>query len=91
MKKKGKTISATKEKYLTTNQVFARRDRKLFCKKSNGKSKHSTINQPEDSLQSSVIKGGSEMNSCLEERDPDRNDLKLRLKFTRKVCCKRAM
>ena len=31
------------------------------------------------------------MNSCLEERDPDRNDLKQRLKFTRKVCCKRAM
>ena len=44
MKKKGKTISATKEKYLTTNQALARRDRKLFCKKSNGKSKHSTIN-----------------------------------------------
>ena len=33
MKKKGKTISATKEKYLTTNQAFARRDRKLFVKR----------------------------------------------------------
>ena len=31
-----------KEKYLMTNQALARRD-KLFCKKSNGKTSHSTI------------------------------------------------
>ena len=38
-----KTICSAKEKYLTTNQAVTRRDGKLLCKKSNGKSRHSTI------------------------------------------------
>ena len=42
MKRKVKTLF-DKEKYLMTNQALARRDKKLFCKKSNGKTSHSTI------------------------------------------------
>ena len=38
-----KTACLTKYKYLLTIQVLARRDRKLFVKRSNGKSKYSTI------------------------------------------------
>ena len=43
IKKNGSTACSTKKKYLTTNQVLAKRDRKLFCKKSNVKTRHSTI------------------------------------------------
>ena len=38
-----KTICSGKKKYLTTNQATARRDEKILCKKSNGKSSYSTI------------------------------------------------
>ena len=31
------------------------------------------------------------MNSCLEEKNPDKNELKLRLRFAQKVCGIRAM
>ena len=44
MKKKGQTVCLTKEKYLVTNQVLARRDRENFCKRNKGEYKHSTIN-----------------------------------------------
>ena len=49
MKKKGETVCLMKEKYLTTSQVLARRDRKTLYKNSNGKSRHSTIHYRENS------------------------------------------
>ena len=65
-----KPICLTKENYLMTNQVLARRDGKLLCKKNNHKSRHSTIHLRGDSLQSSA-KGRLEMDSYSEERNPD--------------------
>ena len=50
-----KTVCLTKEQYLTANQVLARIDRKLFCKKkSNDKSRCSTIHYQGDSSYISV-------------------------------------
>ena len=69
-----KTICLAKENNLTTNQVLARNDGKFFCKKSNGKSRHSTIHLQGDSgrvLQKAGLKWTHVQR---------KNDLKLRLK-----------
>ena len=50
-------------------------ERKLFCKKSNGKSRHSSIHLRGDSSLSSAIKGWPEVNSHSEERNPDQKRL----------------
>ena len=84
-------LSSTKEKYLRTTQVLARRDRKLFCKRSNDKSRHSTIYYPGDSFLSSAIKGWPERNSCSEERNLRQKWLEIRFKFAQKFFRKSAM
>ena len=53
-----------------TNQALGERDKKFLCKRSNVKSRHSKIHLQGHSLQSSA-KGLSEMDSCLEEGNPD--------------------
>ena len=68
-----KTVCLTKEQYLTANQVLARIDRKLFCKKkSNDKSRCSTIHYQGDSSYISV-KDWPAMDSFSENRNPDQN------------------
>ena len=62
----------------------------FFVKKCNGRSRHSTIHQQEDSSQRPSIKDCPEMNSCSEERNPDQKRLETE-KFARKVCRKGVM
>ena len=45
-----KTNCLTKKNYLVANQVLAKRDGKFFCKKINGKNRHSIIHLQGDSL-----------------------------------------
>ena len=68
--KSTKPICLMKENSLTTNQALARRDGKFLCKKSNGKSRHSTIHLRRDDLWNSA-KGWLEMDSSSEERNPN--------------------
>ena len=63
----------------------------FFCKRSNDKSRHSTIYYPGDSFLSSAIKGWPERNSCSEERNLRQKWLEIRFKFAQKVFRKSAM
>ena len=85
-----KTVCSTKEKYVMTNQTLARRNGKLFCRKRD---------LVKVGISSCIIK--ETVCRVLPKTDPkwthfqrkeimSKNDLKLRLKFARKVYCKRA-
>ena len=65
-----KATCSTKVKYLTTNQTLARKDGKFFCKKSNDKSRYSTIHYRGDSCQT-YVKDWPEVELFSEERNPD--------------------
>ena len=84
-----KAVYLTKEKYLTTKQLLARRDGRRFCK-NKGKAgipvsiSKKTVGRV---LQKPDLKWTHfQRNAIL-----TKNDLKLRPKFVQKVCCKRAM
>ena len=72
-----------------TNQALGRRDKKFLCKRSNVKSRHSKIHLQGHSLQSSA-KGLSEMDSCLEEGNPDQKWFEIETYIYSKDCRKRA-
>ena len=68
MKMKDKTVYPRKEKYLTTYQALARREK---GDEGNDKSRHCIIHYQGDSSQNFAMKGWPEMNSCSKERNPD--------------------
>ena len=67
-----------------TNQALARKDGKLLCKKSNGKSRYSTI-QVRGQFVEFCEKVGLKWTCVQRKGILAKNDLKLRLKFARKV------
>ena len=82
---------STKEKCLTINQALARRDKKLFCKK---RIMVKASNPPfisEETVRKVLQKTNLKWTHFQRKGILTKNDLKLRLKFARKVCRKRAM
>ena len=86
-----KTICLLKESYLTTNQAFARRDGGNFWVKRVMVKAGIPLSIGEETGCRVLQKAGLKLTHAQRKRIMTKNDLKLRLKFTRKVCRKRAM
>ena len=85
-----KTICSAKEKYLTTNQALARGDGKLFCKKRVMVKADIPPTIGEDTVRRILRKTDLKWTHFQRKGITLKNDLKLRLKFARKVYRKRA-
>ena len=77
-----KTVCSTKEKYLMTNQVLARR---VMVKAG------IPVSISGVTVRRVLWKTGLRWTNFQRKGILTKNDLKMRLKFARKVCCKRAM
>ena len=74
-----------------TNQVLARRDRKLFCKKRVMRKAGIPSSISEETVRKVLQKTDLKWTHFQRKEILTKNDLKLRLKFARKVCRKCAM
>ena len=89
--KTNKTVCSTKEKYLTTNQVLARRDGKLFCKKRLIVKAGIPPSIREETSRRDLQKIYLKWTHFQRKGILSKNDMRLWLKFALKVCRKHAM